>query len=190
MEKAASLGHEVKHGGGWLVALGIAMIVTGVLSIAAPLQTGIAVALVVGALMALTGLLEIGGAFRAASFDLGLGDFLGGLLYLGVGVLVLLHPLMGLGFLSILLAAFFFVRGVYAITLAWRLKPRSPWGWVLLGGALSVAFGLFLLLGWPLTGAWAVGVFVGIELLFSGWTMVFFGGTLRDAGRRLEAQAG
>ena len=46
------------------------------------------------------------------------------------------------------------------------------WGWIFGGGVLNLALGIMIWLQWPFSGFWGIGLFVGIDMLFSGWTWI------------------
>lgn len=174
---------DVKEAGSMMVLLGILQVIVGIVAIAAPLAAGTAVVWIIGIVLLVVGGAWLFGAFKEETFASGAVTFLGGLLYLVVGILVLLHPLAGLGFLGTLLAIFLFMRGILQIQGSFIVKPEKGWGWLLFGGILAILLGVLLMMKWPIGGMWAIGVFIGIELLFSGVTVLLFGGDLRDAAK-------
>src|SRR5262249_25070691 len=149
----------------------------------------IAVTWIIGGAVLLAGIATIAEAFQAHSLGAGIGDFLWGLLYAVAGLLMLLHPIAGLSFLTMLLAFFFFLAGTWKVMAAWRLRPRQGWGLVMTSGVLSLLFGAMVLASWPFSGAWAIGTLVGVELIFDGWTMVTLGTTLRQIAKVATAPA-
>ena len=98
------------------------------------------------------------------------------------GLLLLAHPLFGLGFMTLLLAVYFFVDGVCRITFALRLRPLPGWGWALFSGIVAALLGFLIWVHWPLSGKWAVGVFVGVQMIFGGWTMIAIASAARRGG--------
>jgi uncharacterized membrane protein HdeD (DUF308 family) len=97
------------------------------------------------------------------------------LLGIVAGGLLLFYPLQGTLSLTAVLIAFLVVEGVVSIMYA--LEHRSAlsgrWGWMLASGILDVALGIFLFLGLPGTALWALGLLIGINMLFGGWALVF-----------------
>ena len=69
--------------------------------------------------------------------------------------------------------------------LAFHVRPHKGWGWMLFSAALSVLLGFMLLREWPLSGLWAVGTLVGINLIFSGVAMLSIGSTVRGLAQRV-----
>jgi uncharacterized membrane protein HdeD (DUF308 family) len=174
---------DLAKAGGRTATVGVVLMVLGVLSLAAPLVTGVAVALLAGAALLIGGIAMAAEAWRGRAFGAGVGDLLWALLHAFAGLLMLLHPLMGLAFLTLLLATFFFLAGVWKSMAAWRLRPRKGWGLLLASGIVSLVLGLMIVASWPVSGTWAIGTPVGVELLFDGWALVSLGGALRDVAR-------
>ena len=119
-----------------------------------------------------SGIVQVVCAFRAGSFGAGVLAFLVGALTVVFGALLLGHKLLGLAFLTLLLAIYFFTDGIAHIVLALRMRPVRGWGWTFFTGIVSVLLGAMLLAKWPVSGAWAVGTLVGISILFHGWALV------------------
>ncbi len=181
------LAEEAKRGGGWLIALGILTVICGVMAIGAPLVTGVAVGLAVGIFLAAGGVMQIAHAFqvpRGGGRRLFL--VLGGLLAVGFGIFMTTRPMAALLGMTLVLIAFFLVDGVCKIVDAFDQKPEQGWGWLLFSGIVTLLLALMIWRQWPFSGSWAIGMLFGINILFSGWAMIFTGGALRSAGR--EAQ--
>jgi uncharacterized membrane protein HdeD (DUF308 family) len=128
-------------------------------------------------------------AFKAPSFGRGILRFLmGGLMILG-GLAIEAHPLVGLATVTLMLAMYFVADGILRIILSFDLRPESGWVWFLIGGIVSMILGVMIWRGWPLSGAWAVGVLVGVNLMISGWQLIVLGPLVERAARELEAGA-
>lgn len=181
----ASAAKAVKESAAILIVLGIGMVILGILAMGAPLITGVAVGLLVGALIIAGGLAQAMYAFKAKSWGSGIAGVVLGALSIFCGILMLGHPLFGLAFLTLVLAAYFIIDGVFEIAFAFRLKPLTGWGWTLTSGIVSLLLGILIWRQWPISGAWAVGLLVGINILFSGWSMIALG----TAARRMASAA-
>ena len=76
--------------------------------------------------------------------------------------------------LTLLIAMFLITEGIFRIVTA--LSVRYPnWGWMLLQGVVSLILGIMIWRQWPVSGLWVIGLFVGIQMLFTGWSMVMLG---------------
>ena len=185
--------NALKEHAGSTVVLGYALVIFGILAIMAPFVTGTAVTIFVGVLMIAAGITRGIFAFRAQSFGRGLLMFLlGAVIALG-GVLLLARPLIGLASLTIVLAGFFFADGIIESVYAFQMRPVQGWGWLLLSGIASVLLGFLIMYQWPVSGRWAIGVLVGVRLVFTGWPIIALGsvarGVVEDAESALDARA-
>jgi len=161
--------------------LGIVTIILGGMAIAAPLVAGVSIAVLVGLMVLVAGLARMMWAFQAGSLGRGVLFFAIGVLTLLCGFALVTDPLLASGFLTIIVTVYLLADGFAEIAAAFRIRPVSGWGWLLMGGILSVLLGLMIWQQYPLSGAWAIGVMLGIKLLFVGIIMV-------SVGRRKPAQ--
>ena len=175
----AELRASMKKGGRRMTALGVIAMLLGVLAMLAPLETGMSIVFLLGALVAAVGVLRMIWAFRAGSLGRGLWVFVIGTLTLVCGIAMLANPLFGSGVLTILLALYFVLDGTAEIIagLSGRQEGR---GWLLFSGAVSLVLGIMIWLQFPLSGAWAMGILLGIKLLFVGIGMLVGGSAIRN----------
>lgn len=157
---------------GWLLALGILMIVLGVFAIGAPVVATIAVQFALGWILVIGGIAEGIHAFMAQGWRGFLLELLSAILYLVVGVLLLVNPVQGAIALTVVLAVFLIVEGIFKVIMAMRVRDHGGWGWLLASGILSLILGVLIWAEWPASGLWIIGLLVGIQLLFTGWSLV------------------
>jgi uncharacterized membrane protein HdeD (DUF308 family) len=157
---------------GRLQLIGYTTIVMGIIALAAPAMTAGTVVLVVGFVMLATGLTQVFQGFRGQSWRDKIMPLMLGFISCVSGILVLAHPLLGLGFLTLLLSTYFVVGGLWKIIAAFKFKPAGSWYWLLLGGLLSLVLGLLIWNQWPLSGVWAIGILVGIDFITTGVAIV------------------
>jgi uncharacterized membrane protein HdeD (DUF308 family) len=169
----------------WLMVLGGVTVIAGFMAIGSPLGAGLGVTVFIGIAMVIAGIARIMGAFSAGSFGQGALAFIGGMLALVAGVVLTARPGVGLATITLVLGAYLVVDGVSGAILAFHVRPEKGWGWMLFSAALSVILGYMLLSEWPLSGVWAVGTLVGINLLFSGFSIVAIGSAARGLAKRL-----
>jgi uncharacterized membrane protein HdeD (DUF308 family) len=170
---------------GWFLALGIVLILAGLVAIAFPLLGTIAVKIMLGWLFLIGGVMMIMHAFQAPGWQGFLWELLVGILYAVAGAYLAFFPLTGLLTLAILLAVMFIIEGVFEVIQAFRVRPHEGWGFLLLSGIAALAVGVLITLSLPSSAEWALGLLAGINLLFSGWSYVF----LALAGRRAHETA-
>jgi hypothetical protein len=103
-----------------------------------------------------------------------------------VGILLVFYPMAGAQALTLFLAAFLAIDGVVRIGMALRLRPGHGWGWVLFGGIVTLILAAMIWTQWPGSAIWVIGLLVGINLLFTGWSLTM----MALAARGHEGQAG
>jgi uncharacterized membrane protein HdeD (DUF308 family) len=168
---------------------GIAVMIMGFLAIGAPMAFGLTATVVVAALVLASGIAQTVYAFQAESFGKGVLKFVFGGITALCGLAMLIWPGDALAGLTLFLAAYFLVDGASAIVAAFHLRPASGWGWMLFSGGMTVVLGGLIAAEWPFSGVWAIGVLLGIRLIFAGWSMVAVGALGEAVGTKLE-QAG
>ena len=167
--------------GGHFTWLGIALIVLGIAAILAPAAAGGAVVVVIGLILLVAG---VAAAFRGLQAATGMEKVLGlavGIVTALAGAAVLGHPLFGLSLLTLLLAGYFVADGVCKIVVSFRFRPASGWLWLLFSGGVSLVLGVLIWSQWPMSGLWAVGVLVGLNLVSTGFALLKSVSMLREA---------
>lgn len=174
---------EVREQRGRLIPLGILLVILGAVAIVSAAAATLATVLLFGVLLAIGGVAQIFQALTARSEGFAW-ELVGGMLYLIAGGLILSDPASGAVGITFLLALFFLFVGILRISLGFRLRRRRGVGGAYLGaGVLDLILGLLIVLGWPETGAWVVGLFLGIELVVAGTSLLI----VTTAVRRGEA---
>jgi uncharacterized membrane protein HdeD (DUF308 family) len=107
---------------------------------------------------------------------------LAGVLYLIVGVFMIDNPVETAVGVTLLVAAGLLVGGILRIVLS-LVERFDGWGWALLNGIVSLLLGAAIWRQWPLSGLWVIGLFMGIEMLFSGLSWMMLGLGLRSTPR-------
>jgi len=171
-------------GTGW----GFAVMLLGILAIMAPFISGVTVTSLVAVAITAAGIAMTVYAFKAGSFGKGLLQFLFGGITILFGIAMFVTPLRSMFGLTGLLMAYFVVDGLFAIFSGVRGRPQPGWGWMIVSGVASVVLAVLLWRQWPASGAYAVGMLVGIRLIFSGWSIAMLG-MLGDAAVDIVAQA-
>ena len=165
---------------------GILVVILGIMAVMSPLVAGKAVAMMVAIMLIVAGIFRLMWAFEAESFGKGALTFLIGGLTLVAGVLMLARPYIGLASITLLLAAYFLVDGIFEIIAAFKVKPEQGWGWLLFGGIVSAALGWMIWKQWPVSGAWAIGILVGIKMIFAGMEMIMLGAVGKQIGKGVD----
>jgi uncharacterized membrane protein HdeD (DUF308 family) len=167
--------------------VGIALIVAGVLSMAAPLVTGLSVMVVIGVLMLLTGISTAMLAFGVGAFGRGLWLLLLALLMVAAGWLIVTRPVEALASVTLFLAFYFFLSGFVELAAGLGAAGAPGRGWMIVSGIVTVLLGVSLWRHFPASAAVAVGVLFGLRMLFHGMWLFTVGLAAGRAGDRIAA---
>jgi len=162
---------------------GILMLICGFLAITLPLASGIGVAIVIGWLLLISAVWHLLFGFRSGS---GIGGFLWQLLlaivYGAAGLMILLYPLAGLAWLTLVLATFLLIEAALEFVLYFNIRRRVSAGWVLVDAVITLLLGILIWAQWPFSSAWAIGTLVGVSLIFSGISRLMLSSALSRGG--------
>ncbi|GMR06789.1 MAG: HdeD family acid-resistance protein [Gammaproteobacteria bacterium] len=168
----------IKKNAGTAITMGIILLIMGIFSMGSPLIAGISIAMMVGGLLVVGGIGQLVFAFKT-----GLGFFaiIMGVLTVFMGGYMLSNPGVALASLTIFLAAYLIVSGISESIASFKARPANGWAWALFSGILSVILGVMIWGQFPLSGAWAIGILIGVRLLFSGMSLLMLGLAARSA---------
>jgi uncharacterized membrane protein HdeD (DUF308 family) len=169
---AGPVTEAVREKWGWFLALGIVLVLCGILAIMLPVISTLAATRLIGIIIAVAGAFHIGHSFQAKAWSGFFLDLLIGLIQLIGGLLIWLNPFAGAFAITIVIAWVFLLQGATEIVLSFRVRPKDEWGWLLFSGVISLIAGVWLLSRLPIAGFFAPGLIVGAALLFEGWAFV------------------
>lgn len=148
----------------WLLVAGILAVIAGVAAIAVPIVASVTIALFIGWVLVFAGVTMTVHAVSDRAVMRGLQ----GLVTLIVGLYIIIFPLNGTVSLTFVLAVWFFASGIINLLHAWQWRD-APEAWLsALGGALSIVLGFLIAAGLPSSAGWAIGLLVGLNLVFWG----------------------
>jgi uncharacterized membrane protein HdeD (DUF308 family) len=155
---------------GWSIALSVLLILAGLFAILIPPISGLAVTLIFGWSMILSGITHFVFAFKTHTTGGVLWELLVGAVYLFTGVYLILHPLDALIALTLILAIYLFFEGVVETILSFQLRPRHGANWLLIDGIITFILAVMIWRSWPASTVWVIGTLVGISMIFSGFS--------------------
>ena len=163
---------------------GIALVILGVIAISAATMTTFLSVVFLGALLFLSGLVVMIDAFsfwwrKWQGFFLIL---LSGLLYFILGIMLMSNPLLASVSLTLFLGIFYLVIGTFRVINSLFTKLPN-WGWGLFSGLISFILGILILSNWPQSCLFIICLFVGIDLLFIGWSYIMTSLAARSLSR-------
>jgi uncharacterized membrane protein HdeD (DUF308 family) len=168
-------GTIIKKVGTWFIVMAVAFILLGIFAIVEPGVAGLAIALLVGWLLILGGVAHLIAVFSGGGAGRVLWHVLIGVVYILGGVYFLMHPLLGLGTLTLLLAGIILAEAVLELIAYFRMRGESGSGWLLVNGLITLLLGGLIWFHWPSSSVWAIGTLVGVNLLMTGISRLMFG---------------
>lgn len=171
---------------GWLLALGVVLILAGVMALALPVVATIAVQTVIGVALLAIGVFQLFHVFTCGGWRGRLFHLLSAAICLAGGALVLLNPLTGLVAITLVVIAVLFADGLSRIAVGAAMRPQEGWGWVLGGGILTAVLALALFMLFPAVSLTLLGVLAGVSFLFEGWAFIMVAIAARRAQLRME----
>jgi uncharacterized membrane protein HdeD (DUF308 family) len=166
----------------WLLLLGILLVVCGTAALVFPtltITTTFAAVVILGVALMVAGVATIVASFWAGKWSGLLVQLLVGILYLVAGFSIADSPGRSAALLTLFLASLFIVAGAFRAAAA--LVVRFPhWGWTLLNGVVTLLCGFIIYRHFPEAALWVIGVLVGIDLLFQGWTWIMLAVAVRN----------
>ena len=131
---------------GWSLALGVLLVVAGIMALVYPVVASITAALYIGWFALIAGVIAI----------------------VVAGFLLVTNPVAGAASLALLVGALMVASGVVELMLAFRMKPRAGWGWLLANGVLSIVLAIMIAVGWPMGSLVLIGYLVGFQIITCG----------------------
>ncbi len=185
---ATQLGiEEVRAHRTWFLCLGAVLIVIGTIAIGSvELMTMVSV-IFLGWLLIFGGLFEIIHGFARRAWGGFFINLMGGALYAVTGILMVTHPEVAAVTLTLMIAMLLIVAGTFRIFVAFS-TPMHHRGWLILNGAISLLLGFSIMSWWPASGLWVIGLFIGIDMIFDGWTEVMLALSSGRSGGSATAQ--
>jgi len=168
----SELRQAVISGSKTVTTLGVIAMILGVLALLAPAAAGLSIAMLLGIIVTIAGVLRLAWTFKSGERGNSLFRFAMGLLTLICGIALLANPVIGSAMMTIVVTIYFLLDGLSEF--ATGISTGSFW--MLLGGGVSIVLGLMIWAQYPLSGAWAMGILMGIKL-FSIGLIMFKGGS-------------
>jgi uncharacterized membrane protein HdeD (DUF308 family) len=181
---ASALAGAIRRHWGLFLAEGIVLLILGVLAVLAPAIASLAATVFFGWILFISGVVGLIATFRARRVAGFWWSLVSAVIGIVAGLLLLAWPGPGVLSLTAVLIAFLFAEGIVTILYAFEHRGAlsGRWGWMLASGILDVCLGALLFAGFPGTAVWALGLLLGINLLFGGWALILMAMHARTAG--------
>ena len=160
----------------WVLFLieGIVLLILGVVAILVPLIATLAFTILVGWLFLISGIVGLIATFWARNAPGFWWSLISAVIGILAGLALLTSPIVGALSLTLVLVAFFIIEGIASIMYAvdHRRQLTGSWFWMLLSGVIDLILAAIILAGLPETAVWALGLLVGINMLFGGGALI------------------
>jgi uncharacterized membrane protein HdeD (DUF308 family) len=159
-----------------LLTAGIISAVLGAIAIIVPPLASVTITLLVGILLLIGAVAYVAEAISRGTTGHRIWSFIVAIIYVIAGVWLIVNPAEGTITLTWVLAIFFLVIGIFRILAGIQARGKVPnAGWTIVNGILAVIIALLVIANLPSSAAWAIGLLVGIQLLFDGIMMITAG---------------
>jgi uncharacterized membrane protein HdeD (DUF308 family) len=154
------------------LAEGVFFIFLGLCAIVVPQFFTVAIVVFLGWILLFGGIVHVGRSFAFANMP-GFGWWLFmGILQIFIGYLFITKPIAGALTLTMLMTTFFALEGIAKISLAFMMRPLANWGFILFSGITALVFALIIWISFSESAHWLLGLFLGINMVFLGWSLV------------------
>ncbi|HEY5708487.1 MAG TPA: HdeD family acid-resistance protein [Solirubrobacterales bacterium] len=166
-----------------LMTVGVLAILVGCVAIVVPAVAGVATAIFIGWILLVAGVLLVAGAFTAHSIGTVVLRLIWALLTVVVGLWLIVEPDNGTLTLTIVLGIYLLFMGLTRTAVAFAARGQAGAGIVGLSGIAGFLVGVLVLAELPSSADWAIGLLVGVDLIFAGWTLTSVALVGRDLSR-------
>ena len=172
---------ELSRNWKWLLVVGILCLILGFVGLGMTFLLTLASVLYFGVLVLVAGGAQLVQGFRASGWRSVLAHVLIALLYILAGLMIITRPLLASVLFTGALAVMLLLIGVLRCVMAIQHRAMQGWAWALVGGIITVLLGLMILARWPASSLWVIGLFLAIELIVQGWSLVMIAVAARTA---------
>jgi uncharacterized membrane protein HdeD (DUF308 family) len=170
---------QLKRNWGWILGLGILFLILGFIGLGMVVGLTLVSMIFFAALLFVAGITHIIDVFKHREWKGIIWQAFIAVLYIAAAGVVFYDPFLASTLITAILAAVLIVIGFTRIIMAYTLKESKGWLWLLLAGFCALILGILILIQWPISGLWIIGLFIAIEMIVTGWTYIFIAFALR-----------
>ncbi|MCP4780251.1 MAG: hypothetical protein GY877_05710 [Hyphomicrobium sp.] len=185
MEMMSSLRGELHRSWGWLLTLGSVLILFGGLILTTPLgvvTASLTVDIWISAALLVAGAIQLLHGWSTTAWRGRLWQMLGGLVFIIAGILMFVHPTLGLLSLTMIVAVALVVQGIVSLFVGASLEGWGGRRWLIISAIASIIAGSLLLFDLPTSAGWTLGTTVGVALVLQGVSLTLLSLDVRRAG--------
>ncbi|NOR80531.1 MAG: HdeD family acid-resistance protein [Methyloprofundus sp.] len=163
----------VRTNWGWLLFVGIFMVISGFIGLSMEFALTITSLALFGFLMLGGGILQLVDAFKAEGWQSILWHILIALMYVATGLVMIIFPGASAVWITLFIGASLLATGFLRIIMGFQMRGVvKGWGWTIFSGLMSILLGLMIFAEWPVSGLWVIGLFIAVELIMQGLSMI------------------
>jgi uncharacterized membrane protein HdeD (DUF308 family) len=184
MDAMTDLRGKLHHSWGWLLALGVVLILFGGLILTTPLgviTATLTTEIWIAAALVIAGVLQLAHGLRTTEWSARLWQMLGGIVFIVGGLLMFVYPTSGLVSLTMIVAVTLVAQGVTSLLVSGGVPDWTGRKWLVLSAVLSIVAGLLVLFDLPTSAGWTLGTIVGAVLLLQGISLTLLALEVRRA---------
>lgn len=186
--KPVSEPQELQNFWVWFLVLGIAMVVMGLFAISWACLATVTVAAtwLFGFVILASGISIVVHSFSTGKWSGMLLHLLIGIMYMVAGFIIIEQPMEAAINLTLVIAIILIMSGIFRMVFA-MFERFTGWPWVLLNGGITLMMGMLIYKQWPASGLWVIGLFLGIDLIFNGWSWIMLAFGIRALPKQQPA---
>ncbi|XGV94888.1 MAG: HdeD family acid-resistance protein [Leptolyngbya sp. BL-A-14] len=173
MSTGISTNNDIKSNLNGSIVVSVLLILLGIAAIAFPFFSTLAAESWIAWIILFSGISKLVYTFQTREQGGFIWQLLLSLLYIGTAVLLFVYPLQGILTLTLALGAFLLTEGVFEIVYAFQRRSQPNWVWSLANGITTLVLGGLIWFEWPFNGPFAIGLLVGISIIFTGVSRIF-----------------
>lgn len=184
MDDSKGLRSKLHQSWGWLLALGIVLMLFGFLILTTPMgvvTASLTTEIWIAAAMIAAGVLQLMHGVRAGDWSHSMWQILGGAIFILGGIMIFLYPTLGLVSLTMIIAATLVAQGITSLMVGGGVGDVSSRRWLILSAVISIVAGLLILFDLPSSAGWTLGTIVGAALLLQGISLTLLSLEVRRA---------
>ncbi len=166
----------------WYSLLGILLVILGTIGASYSVAITAVAMLWVGVIVIIAAIIEFIYAFSARGWSGLVLQLLLSLITLLIGIFIIAYPLKASVVFTLFIAIYLIVAGILRIIFAFNIREFNIWWIILIGGLISLILGILILVHWPVSGLWVFGLFVCVEIVVTGISMIFMSLLARAEG--------
>lgn len=163
---------EMIQNWGWFLAFGIGLVLLGIAAITRSVKATVVSVTFFGWVLLIAAGIEIAQAFMVGKWPGFFLHLLAAVLFGVTGGLFVWRTVISAEVATIFMAMFFLMSGLFQLVSSLVIHTLPGWGWQTLNGVVTFLLGILVLAQWPASGLWAIGLFIGIDLVFFGWAWI------------------